>query len=239
MYQCVWKCGGIHFSSSILNGDKWEILNVNAKNCIPQGWSGMSKRFTKYELKLSYYYVSKYLKFSHALGSIFLSEIFPLRCTRCKRTVVTGPLVPPQILSHHSERKVKVHYMYERQDNIRNKIFVPRGKVTSIWSQCLEYAISCVASKRAAYFTFSCWHATTCGIQREVGNIWLSPVTKAHIPREIKKIKRQHKDAIKNFDYRMIADRLRMVNFCNNCHSGGVIKLDFRIPTLHLTAEAV
>ena len=49
-------------------------------------------------------------------------KLYPLRCTKCKITVVTGTLFPPEISSHHSERKVKVHFMYERQERTELKI---------------------------------------------------------------------------------------------------------------------
>ena len=45
--------------------------------------------------------------------------------------------------------------------------------------------------------------------------ITLSPMTKAPIPSENKKVKRQHKDANKNFDYTTIADRIGMVSWSN------------------------
>ena len=45
--------------------------------------------------------------------------------------------------------------------------------------------------------------------------ITLSPVTKAPIPSENKKVSRQHKDANKNFDYTTIADRIGMVGWSN------------------------
>ena len=36
------------------------------------------------------------------------------------------------------------------------------------------------------------------------------------------KVKRQHKDATKNFDNKTIADRLRRVSWSHYCHSTGV-----------------
>ena len=45
--------------------------------------------------------------------------------------------------------------------------------------------------------------------------IWLSPMTKPPIPTENSKTKRQHTNATKNFDYTMIADRLRTVSWSN------------------------
>ena len=100
---------------------------------MPSGWSGISKRCTKYELKLSYYYENRYLQFSYAQGSMFLLKLFPLRCTRFKLTAVTGPLDPPEIQSHHSERNVKVRYtrMCEQESN-RKEIFRTFRKHLSI-----------------------------------------------------------------------------------------------------------
>ena len=45
--------------------------------------------------------------------------------------------------------------------------------------------------------------------------ITLSPMTKAPIPSENKKVKRQQKDANKNFDYTTIADQIGMVGWSN------------------------
>ena len=45
--------------------------------------------------------------------------------------------------------------------------------------------------------------------------ITLSPMTKAPIPSENQKVKRQHKDANKNFDYTTIADQIGMVSWSN------------------------
>ena len=45
--------------------------------------------------------------------------------------------------------------------------------------------------------------------------ITLSPMTKAHIPPENKKVKRQRKDANKTFDYTTIADRIGTVSWSN------------------------
>ena len=51
--------------------------------------------------------------------------------------------------------------------------------------------------------------------KKKKDEITLSPMTKAPIPSENKKVKRQHKDANKNFDYTTIADRLRTVSWSN------------------------
>ena len=45
--------------------------------------------------------------------------------------------------------------------------------------------------------------------------ITLSPMTKAPIPSENKKVKRQHKYANKNLDYTTIADQIGMVGWSN------------------------
>ena len=38
------------------------------------------------------------------------------------------------------------------------------------------------------------------------------------------KVKRQHKNATKDFDYTTIADRLRTVSWSNYCHATGLVK---------------
>ena len=55
--------------------------------------------------------------------------------------------------------------------------------------------------------------------------IWLSPLTKAPKPTDkSKKTTRQHKNAIKNFDYTTIADRLRTVSWGYDNNTTGVVK---------------
>ena len=46
------------------------------------------------------------------------------------------------------------------------------------------------------------------------------------------KVKRQHKDATKNFVYTTIADRLRTVSWSYFCHPTGVVKPGLRDPNL-------
>ena len=52
--------------------------------------------------------------------------------------------------------------------------------------------------------------------------------------RRFKKATWQHKDATKNFDYTMIADRIRTVSWGNDSHPTGEVKLAYGIPTLPL-----
>ena len=54
-------------------------------------------------------------------------------------------------------------------------------------------------------------------ILREKDKIWQSPMTKAPTPTEKSKKQRDNtKNAIKNFDYTTITDRLRTVSWSNN-----------------------
>ena len=46
-----------------------------------------------------------------------------------------------------------------------------------------------------------------------------------------RKVKRQHKDDRKNFDYTMIADRLKTVSWTNYCYRTAVVKPVYGIPT--------
>ena len=57
--------------------------------------------------------------------------------------------------------------------------------------------------------------------------------------RKIQKAKWQHKNAIKNFYYTTIADRLRKVSWSNSSFPTGVVKPFYGIPTFPLTAKAV
>ena len=50
---------------------------------------------------------------------------------------------------------------------------------------------------------------------------------------------RGHKNAIKNFDYTTIADRLRTVSWSNSSHPTGVVKPVYERSTFPLTATAV
>ena len=49
-------------------------------------------------------------------------------------------------------------------------------------------------------------------------------MTKNPMSTENSKTNEQHKNAIKNFDYTTIADRLRTVSFSNISHPTGVVK---------------
>ena len=53
--------------------------------------------------------------------------------------------------------------------------------------------------------------------------------------RKIQKATWQHKNATKNFDYTIIADRLRTVSWGNDSHPTGVVKPVNGILTLPLT----
>ena len=53
-------------------------------------------------------------------------------------------------------------------------------------------------------------------MKKKKKEIWLSPMTDAPIPTEHSTTNWQHKNATKIFDYTMIAERLRTVNFSNN-----------------------
>ena len=64
-------------------------------------------------------------------------------------------------------------------------------------------------------------------------------MTKPPMPTENSNTKRQHTNAIKNFDYITIADRLRTVSWSNNSHPTGVVKPVYGYPTFPLTAKAV
>ena len=59
-------------------------------------------------------------------------------------------------------------------------------------------------------------------MQREKGDLTQS-YEKTPIPTENSKTKGQHTNAIKNFDYTTIADRLRTVSWSNNSHPIGVV----------------
>ena len=65
------------------------------------------------------------------------------------------------------------------------------------------------------------------------------PVLWQKLPYHQQKIKRQHKDTTKNFDYTTITDRLRMVSWSNLCHPTGLVKPVYVIPTFPLIAKAV
>ena len=67
--------------------------------------------------------------------------------------------------------------------------------------------------------------------------IWHSPMTKATMPPENKKVKRQHKDATKNFDNTKIADRHRTVSWSNDSYPTTVVKPLYGIPTFPLTTK--
>ena len=64
-------------------------------------------------------------------------------------------------------------------------------------------------------------------------------MTKTPIPTENSTTNRQHKNAIKNFDYITIADRLRTVSWNNNSHQTSVVKPVYGYQTFPLTAIAV
>ena len=57
--------------------------------------------------------------------------------------------------------------------------------------------------------------------------------------RKIQKATLQHKNAIKNFDYTTIADRLRTVSWGNYSNATGLVKQVNGIPTLPLTTTVV
>ena len=59
---------------------------------------------------------------------------------------------------------------------------------------------------------------------QEKKEIWLSPTTKPPIRTENSKIKGQHTNVTKKFDYTKIADRLRTASWSNNSHPTGVVK---------------
>ena len=69
---------------------------------------------------------------------------------------------------------------------------------------------------------------------RKEEEIWLR---KPLYHQKIEKVKRQHKDATKNFDQLTIADRLRVVSWSNYCHPPGVIKGDSNLPTYRKSCE--
>ena len=56
---------------------------------------------------------------------------------------------------------------------------------------------------------------------------------------KIKKQRYTTKNAIKNFDYTTIADRLRMVSWSNDLNHTGVVKPVNGIPTFPITAKAL
>ena len=60
-----------------------------------------------------------------------------------------------------------------------------------------------------------------------------------YTPRKIPKATWQQKNAIKNFDYTTIADRLRTVSGSNSSHPTGVVKPVYERSTFPLTATAV
>ena len=65
-------------------------------------------------------------------------------------------------------------------------------------------------------------------------------MTKAHTPKEKSKKERDNtKNDIKNFNYTMIADRLRTVSWSKNSHPTGVVKPVYECSTFPLTATAV
>ena len=65
-------------------------------------------------------------------------------------------------------------------------------------------------------------------------------MTKAPTPTEKSEKQRDNnKKCHQNFDYTMIADRLRTVSWGNDSHPIGVVKLVYGIPTFPLAAEAV
>ena len=59
------------------------------------------------------------------------------------------------------------------------------------------------------------------------------------VHRQEKKATWQHKNAIKNFEYTTIADRLRTVSGSNNSHPTGVVKAVYGRLTFLLTAKVV
>ena len=65
-------------------------------------------------------------------------------------------------------------------------------------------------------------------------------MTIAPLPTENLKTKWQHKNGTKNFDYTMIADRLRKVSWgYYNSHSTGVVKPVYDHATFPPTAKAI
>ena len=56
--------------------------------------------------------------------------------------------------------------------------------------------------------------------------------------RKIQKAMWKHKNTKKNFDYQMIADRLRTVSLSNDNNQTGVVKPVYGIPTFKQTTKA-
>ena len=105
------------------------------KIALPPGWSGFINGIQNMNSNyLIIMWAGTYI-FPYALGSPLWLKLYLLRCTRCKLTVVTGPLVPPETLSHHSEWKVKVHYIvyvWTTRENRMENCSYPIGNVISI-----------------------------------------------------------------------------------------------------------
>ena len=76
-------------------------------------------------------------------------------------------------------------------------------------------------------------------VKEKKDEIWLSPMTKA--PTLLKSPKQRDSiiNAIKNFDYTTITERLRKVSWSNSSHPNGVIKPVYESSTFQLTATAV
>ena len=78
------------------------------------------------------------------------------------------------------------------------------------------------------------WKKVKLCYKRKKEEIWLSPMTKAPIPKEKSKTW-QHKNATKLLDYTTIAERLRTVSWSNDSGPTGAVKLVTDVPTLPLT----
>ena len=77
-------------------------------------------------------------------------------------------------------------------------------------------------------------------MKRKKLEIKLSPMTKALIPSENTKVKREHNDAQKTSIVNTIASRLGTFSWTNYCHPTGVVKpVYYWIQSLSLTEKAV
>ena len=75
-------------------------------------------------------------------------------------------------------------------------------------------------------------------LDKNKNEIWLSPMTKAPYQQKIQQPIDRTKTT-KNFDYTMIADKLRTISWSNNSHPTGVVKPVYERSTLPVAATAV
>ena len=110
------------------------MLKIALRLC----WSGFLNSVQNINSKLSYY-VSRYLHFSYALGSMLRLKLYPFRCSRCKLTVVFHrDLIPSQWTESESTL-----YVWPTRENLME--FFRTLSTTLLALDCLcQYIISMI-----------------------------------------------------------------------------------------------